>query len=278
MSAGGFKDHFSGIADAYAAARPEYPDALFDAIARHVPAPARVWEPGCGSGQATRGLVARFAHVHATDPSAQQLAQHWACADGRKPAEATSSSGSDASTAQATMSSCDQRVSLAVEPGERTSLADGSVQLVAVAQALHWFDRPQFFAECQRVLAPGGVLAAWGYPDFLAPEGMLEAVSAFRARIEPYWPPERAQIDAHYAGYEWPFPALPAPLLWLEVEWSLRHFLRYLASMSASARCLAATGIDPVAHHAPALAESWGDAADLRTIRWPLFLHLRQKP
>lgn len=276
MSAGGFKDHFSGIADAYAAARPEYPDALFEALAAHVPATARVWEPGCGSGQATHGLVARFAHVHATDPSAQQLAQHWAHAEGAK--RATAVAGDVALASPMGLPSSDSRVSLAVEPGERTTLADGSVQLVAVAQALHWFDRPAFFAECQRVLAPGGVLAAWGYPDFLAPEGMLDAVAAFRARIEPYWPPERAQIDARYGGYDWPFPALTTPTLWLEAEWPLPHFLRYLSSMSASARCLAATGIDPVGHHAPALAEAWGDAQDLRTITWPLFLHLRQKP
>ncbi|HEY0504352.1 MAG TPA: class I SAM-dependent methyltransferase [Lysobacter sp.] len=253
MSGGGFKDHFSGIADAYAQARPEYPDALFDAIAAVVPATAGVWEPGCGSGQATRGLATRFAHVHATEPSATQLAQHWA-----QPGT--------------------ERVSLAVEPGERTALADASVQLVAVAQALHWFDRPRFFAECARVLAPGGVLAAWGYADFLAPEGMVEAVGDFRAVIDPYWPPERAQVDAHYAGYDWPFPPLPAPSLWLEMEWSLPHFLRYLSSMSAVARCTAETGVDPVARHAPALAGAWGDPDEARTIQWPLFLHLRRKP
>lgn len=247
-----FKDHFSGVAADYAAARPEYPDALFDAIAAVVPAQARVWEPGCGSGQATRGLAARFAHVHATEPSARQLQQHWAQPDS-------------------------DRVSLAVEPAEKTALADGSVQLVAVAQALHWFDRERFFAECTRVLTPGGVLAAWGYADFLAPEGMVGAVEDFRARIDPYWPPERAQIDAHYAGYDWPFPALPVPKLWLEMEWNLAHFLRYLASMSASARCRAETGVDPVAHHAPALAAAWGDPDEARTIQWPLFLHLRRK-
>ncbi|WP_342316985.1 class I SAM-dependent methyltransferase [Lysobacter sp. FW306-1B-D06B] len=252
MTGADFKDHFSGIADAYAQARPEYPDALFDAIADVVPRSAHVWEPGCGSGQATRGLAARFAHVHATEPSAKQLAQHWA------------QPGTD-------------KVSLAVEPGERTTLPDASVQLVAVAQALHWFDRPTFFAQCERVLSPGGVLAAWGYGDFIAPEGMVEAVAAFRSRIEPYWPPERAQVDAHYAGYEWPFPALPAPSLWLEMEWRLPQFLRYLSSMSAVARCAADTGEDPVARHAPALAAAWGDADEARTIQWPLFLHLRRK-
>ena len=253
MSDTGFKDHFSAVAGAYAAARPEYPDALFEALRAVVPATARVWEPGCGSGQATRGLAARFAVVHARDPSAQQIAQPWAQAGAG-------------------------RVELAVEPGERTALADASVQLVAVAQALHWFDREVFFRECARALAPGGVLAAWGYGDFLAPEGMLEPVAAFRAQIEDHWPPERAQVDAAYAGYAWPFPALPAPALWLEAEWSLPRFLGYLGSMSATARCRAATGEDPVARHAPALAAAWGESEDLRLVQWPLFLHLRRKP
>ena len=149
MSGSNFKDHFSGLADAYAEARPEYPDTLFDAIAAVVPATAQVWEPGCGSGQATRGLAQRFAHVHATEPSAKQLERHWA-------------------------QQAPGNVTLTVEPGERTALPDTSVQLVAVAQALHWFDRERFFEECARVLSPGGVLAAWGYGDFVAPPGMIQ--------------------------------------------------------------------------------------------------------
>ena len=35
--------------------------------------------------------------------------------------------------------------------------------VATVAQALHWLDRPAFFAEARRVLAPGGVLAVWCY-------------------------------------------------------------------------------------------------------------------
>src|SRR5688572_2187289 len=190
MSQNAFKDHFSAIAGAYAAARPEYPDALFDVIAAHVPADAHVWEPGCGSGQATRGLAARFARVHATDPSVQQVARHWAAprtpgvpeegAGEPMPALANAlrmaghelPSPDPAAPGAADAGGDAAHVSVAAEPGERTALADASVQLVAVAQALHWFDRDAFFAECARVLAPGGVLAAWGYPDFLPPPGM----------------------------------------------------------------------------------------------------------
>ena len=272
-----FNDHFSVVADAYAAARPEYPDALFDALAAVVPRTATVWEPGCGSGQATRGLAARFAHVHASDPSAAQIAQHWAATSADDMADR--SAGLDPPSGDLRqVETRAANVTVVVEPGEQTELPDASVQLVAVAQALHWFDRGRFFAQCDRVLRPGGVLAAWGYADFIAPEGMVDAVADFRARIEPYWPPERAQVDAHYGGYDWPFPALPAPALWLEADWSLAHFLRYLSSLSASARCLTDTGDDPVARHAQALCADWGEASDNRTVQWPLFLHLRRKP
>ncbi len=280
INGAGFKDHFSVVADAYAAARPGYPDALFDAIAAVVPGSANVWEPGCGSGQATRGLAARFAHVHASDPSAPQIAQHRRAGldpPPPVPPPAPPAASPPAPPAPWRVETRPTNVTLLVGPAERSALPDASMQLVAVAQALHWFDRGKFFAECDRVLMPGGVLAAWGYADFLAPEGMVDALAAFRARIEPHWPPERAQVDARYAGYDWPFPALPAPGLWLEAQWSLAHFLRYLTSLSASARCLAGSGDDPVARHAPALAAAWGEAGDVRTLQWPLFLHLRRK-
>ena len=249
-----FKDHFSRVAGAYARWRPTYPDALFDAITAVVPASASVWEPGCGSGQATRGLSERFAHVHATEPSAAQIEQHWA---------RNEQAGN---------------VSLAVEPGEATSLADRSVDLVAVAQALHWFDRPRFFAECERVLRPGGVLAAWTYQDMAFTNDLEAAADAFRTEIAPYWPSERAEVDAGYAGYAWPFPALPAPPLWLTAEWALPQLLGYLGSLSATARCRVAKGSDPVEIHATAIAQAWGEPARVRTMRWPLILHLRQKP
>ncbi|ATE73312.1 class I SAM-dependent methyltransferase [Lysobacter capsici] len=256
MSQNAFKDHFSAIAGAYAAARPEYPDALFDVIAAHVPADATVWEPGCGSGQATRGLAARFARVHASDPSVKQLEQHWA--------HEASLRG-------------EGRVNLSVAPGERTDLADGSVQLIAVAQALHWFERERFFAECERVLAPGGVLAVWAYGDFLPPPGMEVAVADFRARIDEFWQRENDEIRAGYPDYQWPFEAVPAPPLWLTAQWRLGRFLGYLNSLSATDRCRAATGDDPVALNRPALSQAWGMAEDMRTIEWPLMLHLRRK-
>jgi SAM-dependent methyltransferase len=241
-------DHFSAVAGEYAHARPEYPDALFAWIASIAPATQHVWEPGCGSGQASRGLATHFAQVFATDPSAAQIGQ--AHGPGN--------------------------IRFAVEPGERCSLADASVDAVCVAQALHWFERDAFFVECARVLRPGGVLVAWGYQDIAVPPPLAAANTALQDEIRGCWPAERSLIDTGYAGFAWPFAALDAPVFELRAQWSLPRLLGYFASYSASRRCREATGRDPVATHAPALAAAWGEAAT-QAVQWPLFVHARRK-
>ncbi len=244
-----FKDHFSASAADYAAARPEYPQALFDWIASVSAARGRVWEAGCGSGQATRDLAMHFDAVYATDPSAAQIAQ---------------ASGPD-------------NVVFAVEAGERCVLPPDSVDAVCVAQALHWFDRAAFFAECERVLKPGGVLVAWGYQDIVPPPALAAANNAFQDDIRTYWPPERRLIDEAYADFEWPFEPIQAPVFAMEADWPLQRLLAYFSSYSAVKQYRQAHGADPVAAHAAALAAAWGDASATQRLRWPLFVHARRK-
>jgi SAM-dependent methyltransferase len=249
MSEAVFNDHFSAVAADYATARPEYPRELFAWIASIAPARTLAWEAGCGSGQATRDLAAQFERVHATDPSAAQIAQ------ARGPAN----------------------VQFAVEPGERCSLPDACVDAACVAQALHWFDRETFFAECGRVLRPGGVLVAWGYQDIIVLPELHDANAALQGAILPYWPPERALIDEAYASFEWPFAAIAAPAFELRAQWTLPRLLGYFSSYSASKRYRDDTGRDAVAAHADALAAAWGDPQQVRTVQWPLFVHARRK-
>ncbi|WP_149195470.1 class I SAM-dependent methyltransferase [Luteimonas suaedae] len=245
-----FQDHFSAVAAEYAQARPEYPEALFDWIAVAAPARGLAWEAGCGSGQASRSLATCFAQVHASDPSAAQIAQAHA----------------------------PENVHFAIEPGERCSLADASVDAVCVAQALHWFDRAAFFAECARVLRPGGLLVAWGYQDIETDPAIRAAVDAFRDDIAACWPPERALVDSAYAGFEWPFAAVEAPSFAMTAEWPLARLLGYFGSFSATKRYREQRGEDPVSRNAPAIAAAWGDPDRPRALRWPLFVHARRKP
>ena len=244
-----FQDHFSAVAAQYAQARPEYPAELFGWIESIVLVHGLAWEPGCGSGQATRDLAPLFDRMLATDPSAAQIAQ----AHGPS------------------------NVTFRVEPGEATSLGDGTADAICVAQALHWFDQPRFFAECARVLKPGGVLLAWGYQNLIAPDGMEAVLKQFSDVIEPYWPPERDMIDAAYRDFAFPFDWIEPPVFELRAQWNLARMLGYFSSYSATKRYIDAHGVDPVAAHAPAIAKAWGDPGQTRLLRWPMFVHARRK-
>lgn len=252
MSATRFSDHFSAVAAQYASARPEYPQLLFAWIAGIASARGRVWEAGCGSGQASCGLAGVFDEVFATDPSASQVAQAGVV----------------------------DHVRFAVEPAERCSLPDASVDAICVAQALHWFDRGAFFAECKRVLKPGGVFVAWGYQDIEVPAPLREAVDAFAARIRDAWPAERFLVDRAYADIAFPFEAVDTanlPVHEIVADWPLMRLLEYFSSYSAVKRYREAHSIDPVAVHGWEIAEAWGDSSQTQRLRWPLFVHARRK-
>lgn len=239
-----FKDHFSGHAADYRAARPTYPEALFDWLAQVAPARDLAWDAGCGNGQASVALAARFAHVHATDPSATQIAL--------APPRAN--------------------IAYRVEPGEQCSLADGVADLVTVAQALHWFDVEAFYREVRRVTKPGGVVAAWGYADCRTGDAAIDALKdhVYVDLTGPYWPPERAMIDAGYRTVPFPFAAIDAPPFEMVVHWSVDQYLAYLRSWSATQRYIKDKGEDPLADVEPALRTAWGDG--LRGVRWDFHL------
>ncbi len=247
----GFKDHFSGHAASYAQARPRYPDTLFDWLSTQCAEHALAWDVGCGNGQASVALAARFARVLATDPSATQIAN----------AEPHA------------------RVHYAVEPAEACSLPAASADLITVAQALHWFDFARFFAEVARVLKPRGVLAAWSYGVMrVAPE--IDAVldDFEHGIVGPYWPPERRHVDEGYRGIAMPFDELVVPEFAMQLDWRLDQVLDYLATWSAVQRYRQARGEDPMPALRARLTEVWGAPDAPRVIRWPLIFRATRKP
>jgi ubiquinone/menaquinone biosynthesis C-methylase UbiE len=123
-----FKDHFSPQASDYARFRPTSPRQMFQFLARLAPRHELAWDCATGSGQVAVPLADHFAHVIATDASAQQIAN----------------------------AEPHPRVKYRVAPAEQSGLVSGSVDLIMVAQALHWFDLDAFNAEARRVLKPAG--------------------------------------------------------------------------------------------------------------------------
>lgn len=240
-----FKDHFSARSELYARYRPRYPEALFRWLAEICDPCGRAWDCATGSGQVAVSLSAYFDEVVATDASERQIAAAIA-----HPA-----------------------VQYTVAPAESSGLGDGSCNLVAVGQALHWFDQAAFAAEVRRVAAPNAVAAAWCY-ELCSVSADCDAVieGLYEGILSGFWPDERRYIEDRYRGVELPGAEVVPPEFEMSAEWRVDDMLGYLRTWSACNRYEARHGEDPVAKIAMLLTEAWGREA--RRVSWPLTIRV----
>ncbi len=116
---------FGELGELYDEVRPGYPGAALQLVGADWSG-LRVCDLGAGTGILSRSLLVRGAEVIAVDPDSAALR--------RNPAPGR------------------------VGTAEATGLADGSVDVVTVAQAWHWFDEARAGAEIARVLSADGRL------------------------------------------------------------------------------------------------------------------------
>ena len=245
-----FKDYFSTAADGYKRFRPQYPTELYACLARLTPTNELAFDIGCGNGQASRTLATHFSQVHASDASAAQIREAEPCAN----------------------------VTYHVSPAEQIQADDGTVDLVTVAQAIHWFRHDAFFAEVERVLKPGGILAAWGYQLLYTGTELDSVIQHFHSQVVgPYWPPERALLDNGYTRIHFPYPRVPTQEFFMQATWQFSHLIGYLNTWSAVKQYQKAQGQNPIEIHWETLAKAWGDTDQARDIHWPLILYVGKK-
>lgn len=242
-----YSDYFSDTASLYATYRPRYPASLFAWLADQVPNRTRAWDCGTGSGQAADALAQHFGEVIATDPSEAQIRHASAC----------------------------ERVHYAAMTAEQSAIKDGSVQLVTVAQALHWFHLSSFYEESRRVLAPGGVLAVWTYGLLSIEAALDEQIRIFyTAEVGDYWPAERALVATGYGGIDFPFHELKPPEFQMTTNWTLHQLGGYLESWSAVSRYRKVHGHSPVGRFISAIQPLWGAPDTMKNVSWPLELRV----
>lgn len=243
----GFKDHFSKQADGYAKYRPHYPAELFAYLATQVPTHDWAWDCATGNGQAALELARHFKRVIATDASSKQVTQ---------------------ATRQ-------EQIAYLVSPGENAPIASHSIDLVTVAQALHWFNFDPFYAEVKRVLRPEGALAVWCY-DLLSVSPEIDPIIRdFNENIiGPCWPPERYWVGNHYVDLPFPFLEQKTPIFRMEARWRLEDLLGYLGTWSSTQRFIDQHGSDPVPEAGARIAPLWGKPGSAKDVRWPLYLRV----
>ncbi|KAF5750269.1 embryo-abundant family protein [Tripterygium wilfordii] len=173
----------------YAEGRPSYPPELFDFIASKTPIHDLAWDAGTGNGQAARSLALIYKKVIATDTSQKQLEFAPKFPNVRYQETPPTMTFSE--------------LSQIVAP-------ESTVDLVTIAQAIHWFDLPTFYQQVKWVLKkPNGVVAAWCYTAPEVNDHVDEVFLPFYdVDADPYWDPQRKVVDGKYRTIDFPFEAV----------------------------------------------------------------------
>lgn len=240
-----FKDHFSQQAETYRQFRPHYPPALYKFLAEICPMRKLAWDCGTGNGQAAIGLTPYFSNIIATDASEKQIAQ----------------------------AIQHPQVIYRVAPAEKSLIPSNKVNLIVVAQALHWFDLNQFYIEAQRVLCFDGIIAVWSYNLFKISSQINKIIENFyNNTVGRFWPPERKWVEQNYQNIPFPFRQIPVPSFNMEATWSLEQLIGYINTWSAVQRYQNELKQNPVDLITQELSNAWGSMKRKRKIQWPLVI------
>lgn len=243
-----FKDHFSENSGRYGEFRPTYPVELFSHLSSITKSHDRAWDCATGTGQSALYLAHYYSEVIATDASKPQI---------------------DHAVTH-------NRIDYRVAPAENSNIQSNSIDLITVAQALHWFDIELFSKEVFRVLKRDGILAVWTYNLMSISEKLDEIIDdLYGSILGDYWPPERALVEEGYKNVELPpFTEIASPVFHMSAEWDIDQVAGYLSTWSAVREYRRRTGVNPVEEIYGDLLNEWGDPEAVNPVKWPLNVRL----
>jgi ubiquinone/menaquinone biosynthesis C-methylase UbiE len=245
-----FTDNFSKQSDIYAQYRPHYPKELFEYLAGLTDQHETAWDCGTGNGQAAIGLTPYFKTILATDPSENQIKHAYPHA----------------------------RVNYRVERAEIFQHESNSIDLITVANALHWFDHETFYPLVDRVLKPNGVFAAWAYEVPLVSVEIDKVTRHFHdVIVDEFWAQPNRLVENEYRDLIFPYPFIDTPMFYSHREFDLKDFVAYFNTWSATQKFIAARGYNPTVRLEEDLLPFWGDSTLKRRVSWKLILKAGRK-
>lgn len=246
-------------ADSYAKGRPTYPASLFERLSSLTQRHDRAWDVGTGNGQAAIMVAEHYKSVVATDISEPQLSL------------ALPRSNITYSKLSATPSA---------DELERVVGAEGSVDLVTVATALHYFDLDKFFPIVKHVLRkPGGVFAAMTYSKHNVSPEIDNLTEEWQELLKQYRAPGAEFAFQEYRTIPFPFESVAAApqagrgvepeCFKMELPMTLLNFLELWKSQSF-VQVAREHGLDILSEdRVRALTKAWGSEGVVRVVTFP---------
>lgn len=256
-------DLFIKQARVYASARPTYPQELFDFIFSKTPCHNLAWDVGTGSGQAIPPLAKVFKNVVGTDTSHTQL-EHAPKLPNVKYRHHTSPT-------------------MSLQELEQNVASESTLDLVTVAQALHWFDLPKFYDQVKWALKkPNGVFAAWCYTTPEVNDKVDSVFGPYFKESGPYWDKARKLVNDKYMDIDFPFEPVDGledtgPIKFKsEMTRTFDEFMTYLRSWSAYVTAKE-KGVELLTDEmVEKFKNAWNDGSgeDKKVVTYPIYLRI----
>lgn len=242
-----FNDNFSKQASIYVQFRPSYPHELFDYLQSLTPQHELAWDCGTGNGQSAIHLAEFYKKVFASDPSEAQIQNAF---------------------------SHDQVV-YRVEKAEEPSLASRTVDLITVAQAIHWFEIEKFYESAKRVLKKDGIIAVWAYGIPQVNKEIDKITQDFHDKtVGPFWQPQNKLIAQGYTTIPFPFREIEPPEFYIRKRFRLDDLLGHLRSWSATQKFIDQEQIDPLDDLKQQLSAYWKDPNEIKNVSWKIAIRV----
>nr|XP_018676477.1 PREDICTED: putative methyltransferase DDB_G0268948 isoform X2 [Musa acuminata subsp. malaccensis] len=157
-----------------------------------------------------------------------------------------------------------------------------TVDLVCVAQALHWFDLPTFYDGVNSVLAkPGGVLAVWCYTEPRVDPAVDTVFWRLYTESGRFWAAARQMVDDEYRSMLFPYDPVDGEESTGPFEFAAERamdmgtYLTYIRSWSAY-QTAKERGVELLTDEMVSdLEKAWGgDGKAVKVVRFPIFLRI----
>lgn len=223
---------FAGTEDYYARYRPDYPPALYEAIASHFALAlggeggGRMLDLGTGTGHVAMALHQRFEGIDGVDMSTAMLAY----------------ARQDAATQGIT------NINWHESTAEDFQATTAAYQLVTIGNAIHWMDGDAVLAQCHQWTSEGGGIALMDMPGLWNPDmeiGREPWIGALSEVVRRHLGERRRAGSGYYERAtrsheellrDSPFQAVSSGSTVETVSWTLDEVVGYLYSTSFANR------------------------------------------
>ncbi|XP_077240192.1 uncharacterized protein LOC143881080 [Tasmannia lanceolata] len=157
----------------------------------------------------------------------------------------------------------------------------GTIDVVTVAQAIHWFDLPTFYQQVNWVLRrPHGVIAVWCYTKPQVNNSVDTVFWRLFSNSESFMDPAREMIKDEYKSLDFPFDPVEGldhtgPIVFEAKKlMDFDVYLTYIRSGSAYQTALE-KGVELLSEEViEDFRRAWGDGSSTKLVRFPVHLRI----